>query len=33
MITDLHTKFVLNDTPDLSEATLIPWCYFGLISG
>ena len=33
MTTDLHTKLVLNDTPDLSEATLIPWCNFGLISG
>ena len=33
MTTDLHTKLVLNDTPDLSEATLILWCNFGLISG
>ena len=33
MTTDLHTKLVLNDTLDLSEVTLIPWCNFGLISG
>ena len=33
MTTDLHTKLVLHDTPDVSEATLIPWCDFGLISG